>query len=81
MLLVFPYYYFNYDMSRSIYQFETGQILALHGFDDWHNAVNTSESKIKDYLNCFELFGQKFWELHIWKKYCAKNISKFGGDT
>lgn len=72
-LLVFPYYYFNYDMSVSLYQFESAQIMACHGFGDWHNSINSSEEKIKDYLNCFELFGDKFWKSIFWKKYCPKN--------
>lgn len=71
--LVFPYYYFNYDMSSSFYQFNTAQILALHAYEDWHNANNSFDDRIRDYLKCFELFGEKFWEQVNWKKYCPKN--------
>lgn len=74
--LVFPYYYFNYDMSRSFYQFDTAQILALHGYNDWHNANISSDDRIRDYLKCFELFGDKFWKQVNWKKYCPKNYKE-----
>lgn len=74
-LLVFPYYYFNYDMSSSLYQYDTGQILSLHSYNDWHNAENCMNDKIRDYLICFEIFGMKFWKQVQWKKYCAKNIN------
>lgn len=67
-ILVFPYYYFNYDMSLSEYQFNTGQILACRGFQDWHNADKSHNSVIDDYLISTELFGKKFWMNKRWRK-------------
>lgn len=72
-LLVFPYYYFNYDMSLSEYQFNTGQIMACRGFEDWHNANYSHNSTIRDYLASMEFFGKKFWENRIWKREIPKN--------
>lgn len=67
-LLVFPFYYFNYDMSKSLYQFTTGQIFACRGFQDWHNAALVSNQEIYEYLVCDKLFGEKFWRYRNWKK-------------
>lgn len=78
-LLVFPFYYFNYDMSRSLYQFTTGQILACRGFQDWHNAAFVQNQEIYDYWICDKLFGEKFWKYRNWKKISEKNESIMAG--
>ena len=67
IICVFPFYYFNYDMSCSLYQFESGQILANRGFNDWHNAYDKNDD-IRNFLVCFELFGERFWYNKRWKK-------------
>lgn len=66
--LVFPFYYLNYDMSKSLYQFSSGQIFACRGFQDWHNAKTVLDTNIKEYLICQEMFGEKFWKYKNWKK-------------
>ena len=68
VLMVFPYYYLNYDMSLSEYQFETGQIYACRGFLDWHNAEKSESKVIYDHLVCNKLFGKKYWQYANWKK-------------
>lgn len=60
-LMVFPHYYLNYDMSKSIYQFSFGQIFACRGFRDWHNAKASLNKNINEYLISKEMFG-KNWE-------------------
>lgn len=67
-IMMFPYYYLNYDMSSSLYQFSTGQIFACRGFQDWHNARFVSNSSIQEYLISEEIFGEKFWKYKKWKK-------------
>lgn len=67
-IMVFPYYYLNYDMSSSFYQYSTGQIFACRGFQDWHNARYASNSGIQEYLISEEMFGEKFWKYKKWKK-------------
>lgn len=58
-LMVFPHYYLNYDMSKSIYQFSFGQIFACRGFRDWHNAKASLNKNINEYLISKEMFGKK----------------------
>lgn len=80
ILLVFPFYYLNYDMSKSLYQFSSGQILACRGFKDWHNADTVPDKKIKEYLISDQLFGKKFWRYKNWKKVSEINESEIGGE-
>lgn len=79
-LLVFPFYYFNYDMSKSLYQFTTGQIFACRGFEDWHNAAHVPNQDIYEYLVCDKLFGDKFWKYKNWKKISEINESIMEGE-
>lgn len=66
--MCFPYYYFNYDMSVSEYQYDSTQILACRGFKDWHNAIKSNSKKINEYLIAMELFGEKLFGYVNWKK-------------
>jgi hypothetical protein len=74
-MFVMPYYWFNYDMSMSEYQFESGQVFAFRGFQDFHNAVKMDSLLINDYLVSFELFGEKLWKNIVWKKEIPINRS------
>lgn len=67
-IMMFPFYYLNYDMSKSLYQFLSGQIFACRGFGDWHNAGSAPNYSIREYLICEKLFGKKFWKYKNWKK-------------
>lgn len=60
VILVFPYYFFNYDMSVSLYQIQTGQIWALSHLEDWHNIYKLPEFREyrRMYLINKELFGK-----------------------
>lgn len=59
---VFPYWYFNYDMSKSKYQYETAQILAVHRLQDYHN--RDSVNGINDYEINEKLFASKFLDYY-----------------
>lgn len=59
--LVFPYYYFNYDMSCSGSQYNTGQIISVSGLNDKHNR-DKMEKRCYDYEACEEMFASKFLE-------------------
>ncbi len=74
ILMVFPYYYFNYDMSLSLYQYSSGQIFANRGLQDWHNAINGSDD-VKEYIKCQKLFGNKFWKNKRWRKVQPDNYN------
>lgn len=56
-LLVFPYYYFNYDMSRSLYQYRMGHTFAVWRLDDWHNCA--LQEGTNDYIANYRMFGEK----------------------
>ena len=73
LILVIPYYYFNYDMSSSLYQFKSGQIHACRGARDWHNAEEATD-EIYNYQINERLFGTRLWEIldNKWKPYCGK---------
>lgn len=72
ILMFFPYYYFNYDASSSLYQFTSGQIFACRSLGDWHNARKSRNRMIKNYVVNEEMFGEHLWG-GTWKKYCLKN--------
>lgn len=76
--LVFPYYYFNYDMSRSLGQYTSGQIMQIMGLKDWHNANKTKGSI--EYINMFRLFGRKIMSYYNIAKpeYINRSYKKIG---
>ena len=68
VLLVFPYYYFDYDMSRSFGQYESGQIFSIRRLDDWHHSDQVSGAY--DYIANYRMFGEKitrFYHMPKWK--------------
>ncbi len=66
VFMVFPYYYFNYDMSKSAEAYAGGYIYANRGFDDFHNASSMDNDIIIGHLRCRELFGDHFWDNRKW---------------
>lgn len=66
-LLAFPYYYFNFDMSRSIAIYRAGTQFALRGLDDWHNYRQVPEAY--DYVTNYRMFGKKISEFYSPLKY------------
>ena len=74
-LLMFPYYYFDYDQSQSHAQYVSGQIFGVHRLNDWHNFEKaiypeevknyikfmTDNLKWEDSLNFFGLIGMKLY--------------------
>ena len=63
-LMVFPYYYFNYDMSRALAQYTSGQIFSVYQLDDWHHYQQVSGGI--NYVTNYRMFGKK-----IAKAYCS----------
>lgn len=76
-LLVFPYYYFNYDMSKSIYQYQEGQIFAMRGLDDWHNYLQVPGAS--DYVTNYRMFGRKISEFYHFHKYERQDREIYSG--
>lgn len=75
--LVFPYYYFNYDMSRSMYHYREGQMFALRGLDDWHNYRKLTGAY--DYVVNYQMFGRKISDFYHFHKYEQQKRSVYQG--
>lgn len=80
-LLVFPYYYFDYDQSRSYAQYESGQIFGVHALNDWHNAykIKKNYSMVANYIINYRMFGRKISDYYNYKN-VAKNYSVYQGE-
>lgn len=57
VLWVFPYYYFDYDMSRSITLHKIGRLFSLWRLDDWHGWELVPEAR--EYVENYRMFGRK----------------------
>ncbi|MCX4304586.1 MAG: hypothetical protein OSJ69_02155 [Acetatifactor sp.] len=69
--LIFPYYYFDYDMSRSVRQYENGQMFAVVSLDDWHNSFRIREAE--GYIANYKLFGKKTAQFYHVERYEFQN--------
>lgn len=77
--LVFPYYYFDYDMSQYLAPVKNGFAFAIRGLNDFHNWNNRS-GEIQEYVINYKLFGEKFFSEHEGEKFC-KSYSQVVNDT
>ena len=59
--LVFPYYYFSWDQSRSWVQYETGQIFGVNCLNYYHNAAkaDTKWDLLWNKIVNYQMFGRK----------------------
>ncbi|MBR1642062.1 MAG: hypothetical protein IJ683_07060 [Butyrivibrio sp.] len=57
-LMVFPYDYFNYDMSSSQYQYTRWHMMSVSGLDDYHNGEYLED--VLNSITCMRLFAEKF---------------------
>ncbi len=78
-LLVFPYYYFDYDMSRSMYHYREGQMFALRGLNDWHNYRKLPG--VSDYVVNYQMFGRKRSDFYHFHKYEHQNHGIYQGNA
>ena len=76
-LLVFPYYYFNLDMSKSAYHYRMGYMFALRGLDDWHNYQQTPDAY--QYVANYRMFGRKISDFYHFHKYEQRNRAVYQG--
>ncbi|MEY8338967.1 hypothetical protein AALB16_13260 [Lachnospiraceae bacterium 62-35] len=61
-LLVFPYHYFVYDMSKSPAQYKSGQIFSIWRLDDWHHYQQVPGAI--NYVESYRMFGRKISEIY-----------------
>ena len=72
-IMCFPYMYFDYDMSLSLAQYESGQMMQIVKLDDWHNAWSIPEA-IK-HIEMFRMFGKRMMEFYRMDNYSYVNYS------
>lgn len=80
-LLVFPYYYFDYDQSRSYAQYESGQIFGVHALNDWHNAhkIKGNFGMVANCIINYQMFGRKIANYYSYEN-VGKNYSVYQGE-
>lgn len=69
VLLVIPYYYFDFDMSRASGEYEGGYIFSMRRLDDWHNYRKVECAP--EYVENYHMFGKKFsryYHVPMWKE-------------
>lgn len=67
VLLCFPYYYFDYDMSRFLHLYENGHIFAVWQLDDWHHFREVPGAA--DYVENYRMFGQRLSEFYRFRRF------------
>lgn len=65
--MCFPYYYFDYDMSRFLHLYENGHIFAVRQLDDWHHFREVPGAA--DYVENYKMFGQRLSEFYRFRRF------------
>lgn len=76
-LLVFPYHYFVYDMSRSPAQYSSGQIFSIWRLDDWHHYYQVPGGL--NYIQSYRMFGRKISEVYCSRWFNIESPMPFQG--
>ena len=65
--LVFPYYYFDYDQSRSYAQYESGQMFGVHELNDFHNTdkIEDKRYEVQNYIMNYRMMNGKNVQLTL----------------
>lgn len=74
---VFPYYYFDYDMSRSKTMYEIGRMFGMWRADDWHNYQCVPGAV--EYVENYRMFGRKISQFYHMPKEPKLLTSVYGG--
>lgn len=70
-ILLFPYYYFDYDMSLAPRQYENGRMFSVWRLDDWHHYQQIPHGR--DYVENYRMFGRKIKEFYHLRRYEMQN--------
>lgn len=76
-LLCFPYYYFDYDMSRFLHLYENGHIFAVRQLDDWHHFREVPGAV--DYVENYRMFGQRISEFYHFRRFGFQSQGVYRG--
>ena len=79
VFFVFPYYYFDYDMSRSKKLYERGSMCRLWQLDDWHHYKEVTGAY--EYVENYRMFGKKISQFYHVPKPSWQLPDKVHGDT
>lgn len=77
VLLCFPYYYFDYDMSRFLHLYENGHIFAVRQLDDWHHFREVPGAV--DYVENYRMFGQRLSEFYHFRRFAFQSQDVYRG--
>lgn len=77
-LLVFPYYIFDYDLSRTLSHYKRGTNFALWRLDDWHSYRQIPDGA--DYVANYRMFGRKISEFYHFQRYQQENHGTYQGE-
>lgn len=75
--LCFPYYYFDYDMSRFLHLYENGHIFAVRQLDDWHHYREVPGAS--DYVENYRMFGQRLSEFYRFRRFTFQSQGVYSG--
>lgn len=78
-LLVFPYYIFDYDFSRTAYNYKVGTCFSLWRLDDWHHFQQAPDGA--DYVANYRMFGRKVSEFYHFQRYQHQNGGVYPGEN
>ncbi|MDE7242728.1 MAG: hypothetical protein K2O18_01950 [Oscillospiraceae bacterium] len=76
--LVFPYYYFDYDMSRFLYLYRTGYIFSVWRLNDWHHSDQVPGAA--SYITNYKMFGEKLSRFYHFKKFGYQSRAVYQGN-
>lgn len=77
ILNVFPYYYFDYDMSKSRANFELGSLFPIRQLNDWHHYRDVPGAY--EYVENIRIFGSKISQFYRAPKWTLSSFEVFGG--
>lgn len=74
-ILLFPYYYFDYDMSLAPRQYENGRMFSVWRLDDWHHYRQVKNGH--DYIENYRMFGRKISDFYYISRYEMQNWNTY----
>ncbi len=77
-LLVFPYYIFDYDLSRTLFHYKIGTNFSLWRLDDWRHYQQVPDGA--DYIANYRMFGRKISSFYHFSRYQQQNRHIYQGD-
>lgn len=77
-LLMFPYYYFDYDMSRFLHLYQNGHIFSVRQLDDWHHYKDVAGAA--EYVENYRIFGSKIAKFYSFQRFGHQSQRVYEGE-